>query len=65
MHDFIFVVFDTEMAHHKPKKTLEHYENILISKSRRALIAGDFKDSVDKLRLMCLTKGNSGKRGKV
>lgn len=42
---------------------MTRHETDMINKSKRALASGELEDSVEKLRMMCLTRGANGIMG--
>ncbi|GAB0091918.1 calcyphosin-like protein [Sergentomyia squamirostris] len=44
----------------RPVSAMSRHESDLVNRSRRALVDGRDKDSLDKLRLMCLARGATG-----
>lgn len=44
----------------RPVSAMSRHEADMVNKSRRALVDGQKKDNVEKLRLMCLARGATG-----
>ncbi|XP_055676528.1 calcyphosin-like protein isoform X2 [Lutzomyia longipalpis] len=44
----------------RPVSAMSRHESDMVNKSRRALVDGREKDSIEKLRLMCLARGATG-----
>jgi calcyphosin len=44
----------------RPASAMSRQESEMVNRSRRALQSGKMTDSIEKLRLMCLSRGASG-----